>query len=270
MDRARVAMQLGDNSTALVLGHEAFECSTDPFDRDRLLLNIGLTLSHMGLWSEARDAYLVAAATGQESTVRWMAQINLMELAYLDGNELQFEHYQRAVPAVALPPYVETVYYETRAHGLCVFGRLEQATDACHRMLHVASRHGLNEFVIKADSALRDVSRVTPPLARGPRDDVHRLPLREDASDRGFRNQEWHRQTHRQERHSARERRCANERIAAPAGDDQGEQRGHGCARQHDRRSYDRGRCHCPRNRLTHHRPHFRRTGRAANRGTGR
>ena len=172
MDRARVAMQLGDNSTALVLGHQAFECSTDPFDRDRLLLNIGLTLSHMGLRSEARNAYLVAAATAQESTVRWMAQINLMELAYLEGNELQFEHYQRAVPANDLPPYVETVYYETRAHGLCVFGRLDQATDAFNRMLDVASRHGLNEFVIKADSALRDVARVMPPLARVPRVDV--------------------------------------------------------------------------------------------------
>jgi tetratricopeptide (TPR) repeat protein len=172
MDRARVAMQLGDNSTALVLGHQAFECSTDPFDRDRLLLNIGLTLSHMGLRSEARDAYLVAATTAQEATVRWMAQINLMELAYLDGNELQFEHYQRAVPAGELPPYVETVYYETRAHGHCVFGRLDQATDAFNRMLDVASRHGLNEFVIKADIALSDVARVTPPLARVPHEDV--------------------------------------------------------------------------------------------------
>jgi hypothetical protein len=128
----------------------------------------------MGLWTEARDAYLVAAATAQESTVRWMAQITLMELAYLEGNELQFEHYQRAVPATALPPYVETVYYETRAHGLCVFGRLDQATDAFHRMLDVASRHGLNEFVIKAERALEDVSRVTPPLAGAAREDVAR------------------------------------------------------------------------------------------------
>jgi hypothetical protein len=130
----------------------------------------------MRLWTEARDAYLVAAATAQESTVRWMAQINLMELAYLEGNELQFEHHQRAVPATALPPYVETVYHETRAHGLCAFGRLDQATDAFRRMLDVAGRHGLNEFVIKAESALRDVSRVTPPLATVARADVEPSP----------------------------------------------------------------------------------------------
>ncbi|PYP79550.1 MAG: hypothetical protein DMD35_07845 [Gemmatimonadetes bacterium] len=174
MDRARVAMQLGDHSSAALLGHEAFECSTDPFDRDRILLNIGMTLTHMGLWTEARDAYMVAGATAQEVTVRRMAQINLMELAYLDQNEILFEQYLRAVAVDELPPYVETVYHETRAYGLCTFGRLDEATFAFRRMLDVASRHGLNEFVFKAEHALEDVSRVTPPLVRTTREEPER------------------------------------------------------------------------------------------------
>lgn len=176
LDRARVATQLGDHATALLLGHQAFECSKDPLDRDRILLNIGLTLTHMGLWAEARDAYLVASATAQELTVKWMAQINLMELAYLDQNELQFAQYNRAVAHAPLPPYVETVYHETRAHGLRAFGRIEEAAEAFQRMLDVASRHGLNEFVLKAEGALKDVSRATPPLARPARDTIERSP----------------------------------------------------------------------------------------------
>jgi tetratricopeptide (TPR) repeat protein len=174
LDRARIATQLGDHATAVLLGHQAFESSTDPFDRDRILLNIGLTLSHMGLWEEARDAYLVAGATAQEVTVRWMAQINLMELAYLEENEILFEQYRRAVANVPLPPYVETVYHETRAHGLRAFGRIDEATEAFRCMLDIASRHGLNEFVLKAESALKDVSGVTPPLARQAREIVER------------------------------------------------------------------------------------------------
>ena len=174
MDRARVATQLGDHATAAVLGHQAFECSTDPFDRDRILVNIGMTLTHMGLWNEARDAYLVAAATAQESTVRWLAQINLMELAYLDRNEILFEHYLRAVAGVVLPPYVETVYHETRAHGLSVFGRIADARDAFQRMLDVAEHHGLHEFVLKAERALADVAHVVPPLETTARSDVGR------------------------------------------------------------------------------------------------
>ncbi|MFL5618121.1 MAG: hypothetical protein ACJ79A_06985 [Gemmatimonadaceae bacterium] len=176
MDRARVATQLGDHATAAILGHEALENSSDPFDRDRILVNLGMTLTNMGLWNEARDAYLVAAATAQESAVRWVAQINLMELAYLERNELLFEHHRRTVAETQLPPYVETVYHEAHAHGLRVFGRLIEAADAFRRMLGVAEKHGLHEFVLKAEAALADVRSATPPLASTERSDVGNQP----------------------------------------------------------------------------------------------
>jgi len=176
MDRARVATQLGDHATAAVLGHQAFESCTDPIDRDRIMVNIGLTLAHMGLWSEARDAYLIADATAQENTVRWIAQINLMELAYLERNEPLFEHHRRAVAGIAMPPYVETVFHETHAHGLRMFGHLENASLAFRRMLAVAERHGLHEFVMKAEQALADVERIAPPLASTARCEVETQP----------------------------------------------------------------------------------------------
>lgn len=172
MDRARVAMQLGDHATAAVLSHQALESSTDPIDRERILINIGLTLTHMGLWNEARDAYLIASATAQESTVRWIAQINLMELAYLERNELLFEHHRRSVAGIQMPPYVETVFHETHAHGLRVFDHLSEAAAAFQRMLDVAERHGLHEFVLKAEHALEDIERATPPLTSTERTDV--------------------------------------------------------------------------------------------------
>jgi len=172
MDRARVATQLGDHATAAVLGHQAFESCTDPIDRDRIMVNIGLTLAHMGLWNQARDAYLIADATAQESTVRWIAQINLMELAYLERNEPLFEHHRRAVAGIAMPPYVETVFHETHAHGLRAFDHLEDAALAFRRMLAVAERHGLHEFVLKAEQALADVERIAPPLASTERREV--------------------------------------------------------------------------------------------------
>jgi hypothetical protein len=172
MDRARVATQLGDHATAAILGHQAFESCTDPIDRDRILVNIGLTLAHMGLWNEARDAYLIASATAQESTVRWIAQINLMELAYLEQNEPLFEHHRRALAGVDMPPYVETVFHETHAHGLRAFDRFADASIAFRRMLAVAERHGLHEFVLKAERALTDVERIGPPLVSTERCDI--------------------------------------------------------------------------------------------------
>jgi tetratricopeptide (TPR) repeat protein len=176
MDRARVANQLGDLTAAAVLGHQALECSTDPMERDRILVNLGMTLTHMGLWSEARDAYLVVTAAAQEVSTRWLAHINLMELAYLEGSELQFEQYRRAVSGVQLPPYIEAVFHETCANGFCRFGRLDEATVSFRRMLDVAERHSLHEFVIKAASALEDVARVKPPLVDTLRRSIEEQP----------------------------------------------------------------------------------------------
>ena len=172
MDRARVASQLGDLTTAAILGHQALESSTDPSDRDRILINIGMNLTHMGLRDEACDAYLIVGATAQEAAVRWMAQINLMELAYLDHREPTFEQYRRALAGLDLPPYIETVYHEARAHGYCTFGHFEEAANAFRQMLEVAERHGLNEFVVKAERALEDVEHVAPPLAAAARLEV--------------------------------------------------------------------------------------------------
>ena len=43
-------------------------------------------------------------------------------------------------------------------------------------MLDVAERHSLNEFVIKAASALEDVARVKPPLADTSRRSIEEQP----------------------------------------------------------------------------------------------
>ena len=176
VDRARVADQLGDYASALVIGYEALEKSTEPMTRDRLLVNLGMTLTHLGLWSEARDAYLIAHASAQEAAVRWVAQVNLMELAYLDGNEVSFEQFRRGIPLHDLPPYIETVFHETSAHGLRTFGRMAEALDSFRRMLEVAERHKLNEFVIKAAAALEDVERAVAPIAATRRSDLDQQP----------------------------------------------------------------------------------------------
>jgi tetratricopeptide (TPR) repeat protein len=160
MDRARVASQLGDLASAASLNHQALECSNDPMERERILINIGMTLMQLGLWDQARDANLILIATAQEAAVQWMAKINLMELAYLERREPTFEHYRREVAELQLPPYLESVYHETCARGYLMFGRPTDSRSAFGRMLAVAERHGLNEFIIKAESALRDSSRV--------------------------------------------------------------------------------------------------------------
>ena len=155
-DRARIAASDGDHDLSLACSYEALELAGDAADRERILSNIALTFAQMGLRDAARDAALLVAATAQDRNTRLTALVNLMELAYQDGRELVFEHYRRDLAREELTPYLQAVYYETCAAGLSAFGRGSEARHAAQRMLEVAERHGLNEFVLRSESLLID------------------------------------------------------------------------------------------------------------------
>jgi hypothetical protein len=92
-----------------------------------------------------------------------------MELAYLDERELVFEQYRRELAREDLTPYLQAVYLETAAEGLRTFGRYTEAKACAEHMLDVAEEHGLHEFVIKAEAALRSDARAEPAMQPAPR-----------------------------------------------------------------------------------------------------
>lgn len=155
-DRARVALANDDQDLALACLYEAHELTPDAIGRERILSNIALTFAQMGLRDAARDAALLVAGTAQDRTTRLTAIVNLMELAHGDGRELVFEQYRRDLAGEELTPYLEVTYLETCVTGLRIFGRRAEARHAAERMLDVAERHGLNEFVLKAEALLAD------------------------------------------------------------------------------------------------------------------
>ena len=170
-DRARISLAQGDDDFALACLYEALELSADPLGRERVLSNIALTFAQMGLRDAARDAALLVAATAQDRSTRLTALVNLMELAHHDGRELVFEQYRRDLAAEELTPYLEVTYLEACVAGFRMFGRLGEARHTAQRMLNVAERHGLNEFVLKAEALVRDAW-----AAQLPPDDDDRPP----------------------------------------------------------------------------------------------
>jgi len=158
-DRARVAAMQGNLDLSLEYSHEALELSTDPLLRERILANIALIFSQMGLREAARDAGLLVAATAQDRTTRLHATINLMEVAYLDARELVFEHYRRALASQKMMPNVEVSFLQTSAEGLRRFGRISEAQRTAERMLDVASRHEMHEHVIRAAALLDELEQ---------------------------------------------------------------------------------------------------------------
>ena len=153
-DRARIAAMRGEHDLALACSFEALVLAEEAADRERILSNIALTFAQMGLRESARDAALLVAATAQDRNTRLTALVNLMEFAHQDRRELVFEHYRRDLAQEELTPYLEAVYFETCAEGFLAFGRAGEARAAAMRVLDVAEKHGLNEFVLKSESLL--------------------------------------------------------------------------------------------------------------------
>ena len=81
--------------------------------RDRVLNDLGASFVQLGVYSAARDAYLVVAATAQEQYMRWTAMINLLDVAADERREPVFEQYRRDLEGVGAATYARDVLLHT-------------------------------------------------------------------------------------------------------------------------------------------------------------
>lgn len=153
--RAVVAIHRGDLEYAVRLAYDALRDQAEPAERDRILGDIAVAFYELGMRSAARDAYLILAATAQAQYSRWVAMINLMECAAADGREPVFEQYRRELADASLPSTLAVQYYYYVGEGYRLFGRKEQARTALSRSLTLASQHGMNEMIIRAEQSLQ-------------------------------------------------------------------------------------------------------------------
>jgi tetratricopeptide (TPR) repeat protein len=157
-DRGAVARQRGDLDLAIRCGYEALSGMREQAARDRALVDLAVAFYDLGLRTAARDANLLIVATAQEQYTRWVATINLMEIAAMDRREPVFEQYRRELAAAELPATLAAYYFLYVGQGYRMFHKAEQARRALDRALDVAARHKLNEVIIKAEQSLRDLA----------------------------------------------------------------------------------------------------------------
>jgi hypothetical protein len=108
----------------------------------------------LGLKSAARDAFSILAATAQEQYQRWVATINLMELAAEEGVSLQFERFRQQLAGAKLPPLLRTQFELHVGRGYQTFGEYSAAQTWLERAARSASAHSLNQFLFEAENAL--------------------------------------------------------------------------------------------------------------------
>ncbi len=158
-DRAWIAGIRGHYDRAIKFSYEALEVAVTQQDRDRILGNIATGFRYLGLSDIARDAYLVLAATAQEQYVRWMAELNLMELAATQSVELQFDMYRRTLESADFSPPLRATYLLHVGRGYHALGKSESGIPYLERAIELAASHGLNHLLFEAEAALGDAKR---------------------------------------------------------------------------------------------------------------
>ena len=155
--RASVAALRGEHERSIRLVYEALTALESPSARDRALSDLAATFAELGCRSAARDAHLILAATAQEQYSRWVATINLMELAGLDMREPNFEQYRRELADAPLPPSLAAAYHLYIGQGYQHFGKFDLAQQSIAHAIDISSTHHLNQYLFQAETALADL-----------------------------------------------------------------------------------------------------------------
>jgi tetratricopeptide (TPR) repeat protein len=153
-DRGHLALRRGKPKEAVVWQYEAFKGVRNQMARDRVLNDLGASFVQLGVYSAARDAFLVVAATAHEQYMRWTATINLLDVSVHDRREPLFEQYRRDLESASLPPALATYYYMYVAKGYRAFDQISLATAAITRAIDIATANQLGQARFEAEEIL--------------------------------------------------------------------------------------------------------------------
>jgi tetratricopeptide (TPR) repeat protein len=161
-ERSGIAMLSGNYELGIRLAYDAIGQTKNQTERDRILNNIAFAFMSLGVYSAARDAFLVLTVTAQEQYMRWAATINLLDVASLTGSQVLFEQHQRELASAPLDPFLATSLELTVGMG---YQRLSETSKAIHhftRAISMASEHRLSQLLIEAEQGLSNVDTKSP------------------------------------------------------------------------------------------------------------
>jgi len=157
--RANVARARGQYELAIRFAYDALHDSETPTEKDRILGDIAAAFSDLGVYTAARDAYLVLSVTAQEQFTRWAATLNLLDIAVQTGSEPLFEQHRRQLLGQPLPPYLATGLQLSLGQGYQRFGDDDKARRHLTAAVASAREHGLNALLFDAEEALLGVHK---------------------------------------------------------------------------------------------------------------
>jgi len=169
--RAVLASRRGEHAEGLKLAYEALTLLAKPAEKDGVLEDIAAMFVQLGMHDSARDTHLVLSATAQTKFVRWSAELNLMELASLDGMEEAFDTYARDLARAPMGAWIRSHYLLFLGEGFDRFGRQESAIETLKEAAAFAESNQIHQIAFKAQAALervRSTSRSVPSFKTAP------------------------------------------------------------------------------------------------------
>jgi len=164
--RAALAHRQGASADGVKLACEALNLATIPASKDFILEDIAAMFTEIGLRDSARDAHLILAATAQSKWVRWLATINLMELASLDEMEEAFDTYASELRRAPMGTWLKSHFLLFLGEGLGRFGRYEAAEEALEEAVAYTGANQIHAVTFKAEASLAAVrSRTRKPTS---------------------------------------------------------------------------------------------------------
>jgi tetratricopeptide (TPR) repeat protein len=164
-DRSHIAHLRGQYDVAVRLAYDAMRHAGNEIQRDRILGDLAGSFYMLGVKSAAQDAFLILAATAREQYQRWVATINLMELAAEEGVSIQFERYRQQLASETLPPLLRTQFELHVGRGYQTFGEFAAARTWLERAVQMASEHSFNQLLFEAEDALSKKEAIGAPKA---------------------------------------------------------------------------------------------------------
>jgi len=156
-ERASVAMARGNYELGIRFAYDAFGHAQSQTERDRILGDIAGAFANLGVFSAARDAYMVLSVTAQEQYVRWTSTLNLLEIASLTGDEVVFEQHRRQLRNEAMPPLLATAFELNLGQGYQRFGDSDRAKSHLSAALSLAGKHGFQQYLFLAEESLTSI-----------------------------------------------------------------------------------------------------------------
>ncbi len=156
-DLASVLGLQGYRLDALLANYQAFRLTTDPLSRTRILGDLGVQLSELGFYAEARLALDIVVESQTSFLVRANALLELLELASAVGDRLAFERHRTTAArelAVRMPPSMAVDFRYKVGLGLARFGQTARARATWRDALELAESHKLNEWYFRLERLL--------------------------------------------------------------------------------------------------------------------